>query len=227
MVIRAVMFDFGNVVGIFDTPRFHAFLREHRTNCRDPKEVFSGSMMDILRRYDRGEIDNLTYFYLLQQAFQLENVTMKEFFEVFGGVLEIDREMLKIRDDLRRMGVLVALVTNMNPFHAGYIRRNYPEVFNGFDHNFISCEEGIAKPDPEAWIRTLDHLGLKAEETVFVDDYIVNVEAACRLGIKGWHYNVTDHFYCQNGKLEQERQKLRDFLTLLDSLGILHNKSRH
>ncbi|OGN09747.1 MAG: hypothetical protein A3C61_02985 [Candidatus Yanofskybacteria bacterium RIFCSPHIGHO2_02_FULL_39_10] len=223
--IGCVMFDFGNVVGIFDTPRFHSFIRENSQNHTEPRDLFFGPLTDVFKRYDLGEINDHKFFGFIQQAFQFRsNAIMDDLFYVFGDVLDIDREILRIRDELRRQGIVTALITNMNPFHAAYIRRKYPEIFNGFDYNFISCEEGIVKPNPEAWIRTLDHLGFKAEETIFIDDFIDNIEECCKLGIKGWHYNITGKYYYQNGKLNEERQKLKDFLSLLWNRGIMAPK---
>ena len=52
-----------------------------------------------------------------------------------------------------------------------------------FDVIVISAEEGIAKPDPEIYRRTLERLGVAAEEAIFVDDWLPNVEGAMALGI--------------------------------------------
>jgi epoxide hydrolase-like predicted phosphatase len=46
-------------------------------------------------------------------------------------------------------------------------------------------EEGISKPDERIYLRTLERLGMRPEEAVFVDDKIENVEAARRLGMYG------------------------------------------
>ena len=52
-----------------------------------------------------------------------------------------------------------------------------------FDVIVISAEEGVAKPDPEIYRRTLVRLGVAAEEAIFVDDWLPNVEGAAALGI--------------------------------------------
>ena len=43
----------------------------------------------------------------------------------------------------------------------------------------------LAKPDPAIYQTLLDRYGLKAEECVFLDDTVRNVEAAQALGIAG------------------------------------------
>ena len=52
------------------------------------------------------------------------------------------------------------------------------------DEMIISAEEGIVKPDERIYQIALDKLGVEPEETVFLDDLRVNVEAARQLGIK-------------------------------------------
>lgn len=219
------MFDFGNVVGLFRTNDWYSFLRSHRGNCLEPHETF-GLLKGAIQQYDLGKLDSSGFYQAFQKAYELRGVTMNEFFHELGSVLWIDWEMVEIRDWLKRRGVATVLVTNMNPYHAWYIRRKYPSLMAKFDHGLVSCEEGVAKPDPEAWFRPLDFLGLKAEECIFADDSIENIEAASWLGIKGWHYNSTDKNFCSSGKLEEEREKFKNFLNCLDSIGLLYNEKR-
>ena len=220
--IRCVMFDFWNVTAIFNTPLFHYFLLHNSRSGKNSEKPFRNLSHEIYKRFDLGEFDYTEFFYLLGQASDFKpDVTIDEFSKMFTDILIIDEEMLKIRDGLRRKGIATALITNMNQFHADYIRRMHPRIFGGYECNFISCEERIAKPDPEAWIITLDRLGFKSEETIFVDDCLENIEVACELGIKGWYYNIADEDYYQNGKLEEERLKLKNFLNFLGNRGIL------
>lgn len=224
-VIRCVMFDFGNVVGLFRTNDWYLFLRNHRGNCLEPHETF-GLLRETLQQYDLGKLDAIRFYEAFQNAYQLQGVTRDEFFHMLGSVLWIDWDMVDIRDWLKRRGIMTVLITNMNPYHAWYIRRKYPSLMAKFDHGMISCEEGVAKPDPEAWIRPLDFLGFKAEECLFVDDTLENIETACRLGIKGYHYNSRDDNFCSNGRLEEERNKLKNFLAVLDNCGLLYDKNK-
>lgn len=57
-----------------------------------------------------------------------------------------------------------------------------------FDVILFSAEEGVAKPDLEIYRRALSRLGVMAEETIFVDDWLPNVEAARTLGIHAVHH---------------------------------------
>ena len=47
-----------------------------------------------------------------------------------------------------------------------------------------SYEEGISKPEPEAFLGILKRLEAKPEECLFIDDSKKNIEAAQKLGIK-------------------------------------------
>lgn len=164
------MFDFGNVIGIFKTDEWFSFLRNHRGNCLDPRETF-GSLVGILNKFDLGQLSAPEFYQVFQDIYQLQGVAKDKFFNMLGSVLWIDWDMVEIRDWLKQRGIVTVLVSNMNPYHAWYIRRKYPSLMAKFDHEMISCEEGVAKPDPEAIIRPLDSLGFRAEETILIDDY--------------------------------------------------------
>lgn len=56
-------------------------------------------------------------------------------------------------------------------------------VYDYIDSFTYSCYLGTSKPDEKMYLHALEHIGLPAEETVFIDDYPKNLEAAEKLGI--------------------------------------------
>ena len=59
-----------------------------------------------------------------------------------------------------------------------------PEMEGGI----LSYKEHLIKPEPEIYQLLLKRYGLKAEESVFLDDTLKNVEAAEEQGIHGIHF---------------------------------------
>lgn len=70
--------------------------------------------------------------------------------------------------------------------------RNTAEQYFTFlpyvDGVLVSSHEKMTKPDKEIYERLLEKFDLKAEETVFIDDRLANVEGAESVGIKGIHF---------------------------------------
>ncbi|MEU4670056.1 HAD family phosphatase [Amycolatopsis sp. NPDC023774] len=56
------------------------------------------------------------------------------------------------------------------------------------DDIVYSHEVGMSKPDPEIYRLSCARLGVTPEELIFLDDVEPNVAAACALGIHGIHY---------------------------------------
>lgn len=52
-----------------------------------------------------------------------------------------------------------------------------------FDGYYVSYEEGVCKPDDKAFRNILRKINFKAKECIFVDDVILNTEAATMLGL--------------------------------------------
>ena len=51
----------------------------------------------------------------------------------------------------------------------------------------------VMKPDPRAYGAALDGLGLRADETVFIDDLLSNIDAARQLGMHVIHFDSFDY----------------------------------
>lgn len=71
-------------------------------------------------------------------------------------------------------------------------REQLREVINDelFEAILFSAEEGIQKPAPDIYHRTLARLGVTAAEAIFVDDWLESVEAARAVGLHGIHYTA-------------------------------------
>jgi len=65
-------------------------------------------------------------------------------------------------------------------------------ILDLFDVVFCSGDEGVVKPDPAAFERTLKRLGVAPEEAVFIDDSPGHVEAAQALGLHGIHFTTAE-----------------------------------
>jgi FMN phosphatase YigB (HAD superfamily) len=56
-----------------------------------------------------------------------------------------------------------------------------------FNKIYYSHEIGWHKPDHEAWEYVINDAGIKAEETLFLDDNIHNIKASQELGFQAIH----------------------------------------
>src|SRR5690606_27324266 len=53
----------------------------------------------------------------------------------------------------------------------------------------LSGDEGVAKPEPDSYLRVARRLDLDPGECVFVDDLAVNVRGAAAAGMVGVHHD--------------------------------------
>jgi FMN phosphatase YigB (HAD superfamily) len=74
-------------------------------------------------------------------------------------------------------------------------------IANVFDVVVISAEVGLVKPDPRIFERTLQELGVSAEEAVFLDDMQENVEAARFVGMHAIGFESTERAIRDIGSL--------------------------
>jgi putative hydrolase of the HAD superfamily len=103
----------------------------------------------------------------------------------------------------------VFLLSNTNIIHFEYYTKDFYNKYNIpmrdlFDTLFLSYQIGMHKPDAGIYEYVIKNGGLEPSECVFIDDSIINIEAAEFQGIKGIHINDHDvTHYFENGYLKQ------------------------
>ena len=93
--------------------------------------------------------------------------------------------MLDVVEAARRAGYATGCLTNsfgLTP-HDPYAPWKLSERF---DVVVTSDQEGLRKPDPEIYQRTLDRLGLPGDACLYLDDFEVNLAPARQLGMTAW-----------------------------------------
>jgi putative hydrolase of the HAD superfamily len=135
--------------------------------------------------FDRGDLTAEAYWTALAEdsgigidAEQLEQV-YKWDIEMWANV---NAQMVAWLGQLRRGGIKTGLLSNMHPAMIDYMRENF-DWLDLFDFRTFSAEVRLIKPDAAIYEHTLRGLGVKPEETLFVDDREINVQAARDLGI--------------------------------------------
>ncbi|MDE6108947.1 MAG: HAD family phosphatase [Muribaculaceae bacterium] len=100
-------------------------------------------------------------------------------------------ERLRALRELRaRYGIYLLSNTNEIMWHdriARAFRAEGMDVNAYFDGIVTSFDAKALKPSPEIFRYAAEHLGIRPEETVFLDDSEANVEAARALGFGGLH----------------------------------------
>jgi len=95
--------------------------------------------------------------------------------------------MVQFIQDLRPR-FKTALLSNASPqLHRLLDELDVTELF---DVLVVSGVVGVQKPDPDIYRLVLKRLGLHPQETIFVDDFTRNIEAAQELGMQTLHFRV-------------------------------------
>lgn len=100
--------------------------------------------------------------------------------EMVAGPIDGTVEILA---ELKATGMACYALTNMEA--ETYPRRRERFAFmRWFDGVMVSSQEGVIKPDPEIFHRLLARFGLRAPDTMFIDDAERNIAAAAALGFR-------------------------------------------
>lgn len=149
-------------------------------------------------------IEELVFNSPLGMAAQLGQVTIEEHWQLIGRELGLTAaELATLRHDFWAGDAfdleLINWIRQLRPrYQTAVISNAFTDLrqvltveFNFgdvFDLITVSAEEGVMKPHPAIYERTLTQLGVQPAEAIFIDDNLRNIEAAQALGLKTVHY---------------------------------------
>ena len=181
--IRHIIFDLGNVLIDIHPEQTMAELAQH---CLTPIHILKKLFLSPLHlRFMKGEMSAQDFFLEIGKRYRC-NLSYDEFiaiwFQLIGNLKTGMGELLK---ELSQYFTL-SLCSNTDPLHWQYVRNTYP-VMSIFQHNFLSFELKMLKPDEDIFRYVLKVLATPASECVFIDDTIANIDTAKRLGFRTIH----------------------------------------
>lgn len=184
MSLRAVVFDYGMVLTGPQDPEAYAALLQITGLT---KERFDNLYWNDRHAYDEGKLTGIGYWQKFTRdagvALPPSAIAELNHWDALMWTT-LNTPMLAWQEQLKQQGLLTAILSNMGDSVHDYIQRKFDWLVR-FDVLVWSYQLGIAKPDPAIYHYVLNELGLPPEETLFIDDKPINIEAAGRLGMKG------------------------------------------
>ena len=188
-MIKAVIFDFGRVI-----------------SAQKPWSLFHTYERDLGLAPDT--INTIMFQSKAWKEALLGRKTVAEFWQAIGPELGLktaaqieafhrryDADEAVNEDVLRLIRRLhgrykLAVLSNSPPGLTRWL--DSWKILDRFHVVFCSGDEGIMKPDPRAFARTLERLEVKPEEALFIDDTREHVDVARALGLRGVVYTTTE-----------------------------------
>jgi 2-haloacid dehalogenase len=189
--IKAIIFDFGNVLLEWN-PRY-VYQRYFPDDPEGMERFFSEvNFADWNLQQDKGRpfaegvailSEKFPHYSQLIQAYH-ENWT-DSIGTAYDGTIEILKQ-------LKRAGYPLYGLSNWSAETFPFAREKY-DFFDLFDDFVISGEVGHVKPDPEIFEIMLEKIGNPAEECLFIDDALTNINQAQKMGFVTIHFQSPEH----------------------------------
>jgi epoxide hydrolase-like predicted phosphatase len=184
MRIRAVFIDFGGVIMRTEDkgPRTRQAERLGMTS-RDLEKIIFESESSL--RASTGEIPEDAHWQAVAEALGVSREEADKITAAFFSGDRVDAILLEFLRSLRPERKVGLISNAWSGLRALITRQEFDDVF---DEMIISAEVGLVKPDPRIYRLALDKLGMLPEESVFLDDVLINVEAARSAGMQAIHF---------------------------------------
>jgi len=189
--LRAVVFDYGMVLTGPPDPEAHAALLRI-TGL--PAARFESLYWANRHAYDEGKLTGFEFWQKLlgDASLSLTPDKIEELNQWDAHMWTTENPtMLAWQLALKQRGLLTAILSNLGDNVLASVEREFDWIHR-FDVLIWSFQLGTAKPDPAIYRRTLQELGVRAEEALFLDDKLVNIEAARALGIQAIQFSTVE-----------------------------------
>lgn len=190
--IQNLIFDLGGV--LYDLDIEGCLQAFEQAGLAHVRQLITGTNeAGIFQAYETGEISTPRFREEVRKLIGNPQLTDEEIDGMWNRMLvHLPQEKLNLLSELSKQYDLY-LLSNTNDLHWEYVvqqaftARGY-QVSDFFRQAFLSYRMKLAKPDPAIFLAVLETAGLKAEETLFIDDSPVNCQAAESVGIQAIHY---------------------------------------
>lgn len=184
-MIKNVVFDMGNVLTIYNAKEYIYRYVSNEEDFRWMKNHLCASVEWI--QMDRGTItDEDAAARICRRMPEHLHGTVKRFIEEYRMVQPPNPPMEKLVEELVQNGYSLYLMSNTS--HRFRIFSQYIGSVAYMKGIWISCEHGLLKPEPAAYLDFFQTFLLNPGECFFIDDTPANVEAAQNMGMDGCVY---------------------------------------
>lgn len=196
--IKAIIFDYGNVLIEWE-PRYvyQKYFPDNPEGMESfLKEVdFMGwnAYQDKGRSFKEGVAILSAQFPQYRELIQAYPENWKDSIgKSFTGTVEIMKE-------LKQKGYPLYGLSNWSAETFPYTREKF-DFFDLLDDMVISGEVGYVKPEPEIYEIMLEKIGKPAQECLFIDDSLPNIQQAQKMGFETIHFESAEQLA---GKLRE------------------------
>lgn len=187
--VKNILFDLGNVIIDIDIPRTRLELSK-LLRRPDLKDQIIEELHPLMLEYELGQIsDELFINSLIRYA--RPQVYAQQIIRAWNAMLiDIPAERIEFLKLLRSQNYKLYLLSNNNGLHLSWINNymnknfNTPSLDYCFDRSYYSHLVKYRKPQTECFEFVLQDSGLVADETLFIDDMLENIDSAKSLGIR-------------------------------------------
>lgn len=187
---QAIVFDFGGVMT--GKPNPEVVVRFIQESFHFSPEQFDKINLEKRQAIQQGKTDAKFWIsYANENGIELPNNWEESFKAVLKTAIGVNSNMYVLVEELRSKEIPVVLLSNINERLAKLMREF--DLYSPFNPCLLSCEIGLEKPDTKIYEYLLKELTLSAEDVIFVDDILENVEAAKSMGIDAILFESEQH----------------------------------
>ncbi len=187
LMIRAFLFDIGNVLVTFDFSRATRRLSEH--SHLTPDEV-RPRLMPLVAEMECGRLSSGEFVEQAMAACGFGG-THAAFEQAYAEIFEENAAMTPLVERLAAKYPLFHL-SNTGGIHLAYLQAKYP-VFRHFQGGAYSHLSGSMKPEAKIYHDAVALTGCRPEEIVYLDDAPANTAAGAELGLNVFTYDWQSH----------------------------------
>jgi len=185
-MLKAVLFDVGGVLIRLDESKYYEYLSKI-SGIEIDKII---NTLDILEKKTYvGEISIKEFTEAVSKRLGIMKKEVK-WLEFLKENVSINREVVDFALQLHKK-YKVGVITNADRARYLYVKKHFGKElgFDKFDHVFVSCYLGMAKPSKRLFEYVIKKMRIIPRETAFIDDRIENIEGAKAVGINGILFN--------------------------------------
>ncbi|MGN7887765.1 HAD family hydrolase [Dyadobacter endophyticus] len=190
--IKNIIFDLGDVILNIDVPIASKSFAD--LSGREQSEIITiFKENELFRQFETGSMDESTFRNYVREILNFPDLSDEAIDTAWNSLLlDLPPERVEL---LRKLATQyrLFLLSNTSSIHITQVNKileastGVEKLEDLFETVFLSYEMGLMKPDTRIYQDVLDQAGLKAEETLFLDDNADNIRGAAQLGIETIH----------------------------------------